>query len=93
MLAGRTQFKNTDLPSDSLSRERNYVLNYVFMTDTDGNKEPTDFSVTLENGFKNFTDLQLKVFFRSSIIIFLTPSFFAFLITFFLFNSCPMFAV
>ena len=66
MLAGRTQFKNTDLPSDSLSRERNYVLNYVFMTDTDGNKEPTDFSVTLENGFKNFTDLQLKVFFRSS---------------------------
>ena len=38
MLAGRTQFKNTDLPSDSLSRERNYVLNYVFMTDTDGNK-------------------------------------------------------
>ena len=66
MLAGRTQFKNTDLPSESLSRERNYVLNYSYTTDTDWNKEPTNFSVTLENGFKNFTDLQLKTFFRSS---------------------------
>ena len=29
MLTGRTQFKNTDLPSSSLSRERNYTLDYA----------------------------------------------------------------
>ena len=66
MLTGRTQFKNTDLPSSSLSRERNYTLDYAIMTDTDWNKEPSSFSATLDNGFKNFTDLKFKTFYRTS---------------------------
>ena len=66
MAAGRTQIKNTDLPSDSFTRERSYLFDYSYMTDTDWNKEPTNVSMTLVNGFKNFTDLQLKTFFRSS---------------------------
>ena len=53
MITGRTQFKNTDLPSSSLSRERNYTFDYALMTDTDWNKEPSSFSMTLDNGFKN----------------------------------------
>ena len=35
------------------------------MTDTDWNKEPSSFSMTLDNGFKNFTDLKLKTFLQN----------------------------
>ena len=66
MVTGRTQFKNADLPSSSFSRERNYTLDYALMTDTDWNKEPSSLSMTLDNGFKNFTDLKLKTFYRTS---------------------------
>ncbi|MFL2697688.1 MAG: DUF5916 domain-containing protein [Gammaproteobacteria bacterium] len=66
MFAGRYQWKNSDLPKESSSRDRNYSLTYSLNKDSDWNSEPISVSLTLENGFKNFTDLELKLFFRSS---------------------------
>ena len=64
MFGGRYQIRKTDFSADSLFRSRQYEFGWSLKSDSSLDKEPSSIRFSVDNSFKNSSELKFGTFYR-----------------------------